>query len=307
MNVIHCQPAAGGSNTEFLQVSLELFREEAEHVVDTLDELGALSISIRSADDEDTYDEAFPGEPQWLQQSMVALFGPEIDLPDLEESLTRTLPGHVVRFSSLKDRDWERAWLDKFVPQRIVPGLWVVPSWLAPPEPDAVNLVIDPGLAFGTGTHPTTRMCLEYLVELDLAGKYVLDYGCGSGILSIAALKLGAANAVATDLDPRALETCLVNARVNQCSGKVIADFPENLEHSGKMVPADVVVANILGRTLLNLKDRLCASLAPRGTLLLSGFLTHQADAVEDAYQELVDFSRKEQSGWVLLTGTLRS
>lgn len=302
-----CRPSAGGPETEFLQVSLNLDKAEAERAIGALDGLGALSVSIRSADDEDTYDEAISDEPRWLRQNLVALFGPETDVPDLEESLARTLPGHPVRFSSLKDRDWERAWLDMFVPQRIAPGLWVVPSWLAPPDPGAVNLVIDPGLAFGTGTHPTTRMCLEYMDRLDLAGKRVLDYGCGSGILAIAALKLGAASAVATDLDPRALEACLENARVNQCAGRILAVPPENLAYANGMTPADVVVANILGSTLLTLRDRLCALLAPQGLLLLSGILTHQADEVEDAYRGLLEFSRVEQSGWVLLAGTSRS
>ena len=303
----HCHPASREPNTDYLQVSLNLAREEAEQVIGTLDAMGALSVSIRSADDEDAFDEVFSGDPQWLRQNLVALFGPDTDFPGLEESLARTLPGHEIGFSSLKNRDWERAWLDRFVPQRIVPGLWVVPSWLAPPEPDAVNLVIDPGLAFGTGTHQTTRMCLEYIGNSDLSGKRVLDYGCGSGILAIAALKLGAAGAVATDLDPRALETCLANARVNRCAGRLIAVLPENLEHAREMLPADVLVANIQGRTLLALKDQLCALLAPQGTLLLGGFLAHQADEVEEAYRGLLDFYREEQSGWVLSVGTSRS
>ena len=298
-----CQQAAREPETRYLQVTLNVAREAADQVTGALEELGALSVSIRGANDEDTFDEALPGAPRWAQQNLLALFGPDTDCPVLAEQLARTLPGHETGFAFLEDRDWERACLDDFVPQRIMPGLWVVPSWTAPPEPDAVNLVIDPGLAFGTGTHPTTRMCLEYLGGMNVAGKRILDYGCGSGILSIAALKLGAENAVATDLDPRALDSCLENARVNQCGGRLMAVSPENLTCADRKMSADIVVANILAPTLLTLRERLCEWLAPQGVLLLSGILAHQASEVEDAYRGSLEFTRKEQSGWVLLAG----
>ncbi len=267
-----------------------------------LEELGAMSVSIRSVYPEQTFDDVLPTPPCWPYQNLMALFGSETGFSKLAADLARSLPEYATQLTPLEDRDWERVWIDQFVPQQISSTLWVVPSWTAPPDVNAVNLIIDPGLAFGTGTHPTTRMCLQSLAEMPLQGKRVLDYGCGSGILSVAALKLGASCAVATDLDTRALKTCRENARVNGCAKKMMVVPPEKIVETAGGRPFDIVVANILAPSLLSLRERLCHFLCPDGVILLSGILTQQANAVEKAYVGL-DFIHKTQLDWVLLVG----
>ncbi len=287
----------------YLQVMLEISREESASVMDILERLGAMSVSICGAGDEVILEGDFSEDPYWKNQSLVALFGPDPDRQPLEQQLSLALPHHEVAFFPLEDRDWERAWLGHFAPQRIADGFWVVPSSIPPPDPQAVNVVIDPGLAFGSGTHPTTQLCLKYLTEIPVVGKRVLDYGCGSGILSIAMVKLGASHAVATDIDPRALETCVANARQNACIEKLRAVAPEELETMKERHSYDIVVANILAAPLLALRDRLCKALSLHGMLLLSGILEDQADTVEDAYRGPFEWIRRYQSGWVLLAG----
>jgi ribosomal protein L11 methyltransferase len=287
----------------YLQVSLTTGRERAGQIGDILEELGALSVTIQSADDEQSFDAALPGEPRWSRQSMVALFPSDRSKLELTAALSPWLGGSGPDFSTLEDRDWERAWLDQFEPLRVREDLWVVPSWIDPPRPDAINLVIDPGLAFGTGTHPTTRMCLEHLSSLDLSGKLVVDYGCGSGILAIAAIALGAEKAIATDTDPRALDATRTNADINQCGDRAVVTDPLSLDNSCEH-RADVLIANILAPTLEELRDRLLGLLRPGGMLLLSGILSSQADRVRQCFTESLVFSCHTRGDWVLLAGT---
>ncbi len=293
---------AVGDTMDYLQVELTVDLDQGDEAADALATLGALSVTVESASDEAAFDVALPGEPRWVRQKLVGLFAPESDRDDLAAAISTALPGEEPVFSVLADRDWERAWLDQFSPIRIADGLWIVPSWIDPPEPGAVNLVIDPGLAFGTGTHPTTRLCLEALTQLDLADKRVLDYGCGSGVLAIAALRLGAAEAIATDLDPRALDATRANAEENRCGDRLLTMDPDSVDrrYAGGV---DVLIANILAGTLVELQDRLLALLKPGGVVLLSGILADQADAVRRCYGAHCVLERRDLDDWVLLSG----
>jgi ribosomal protein L11 methyltransferase len=209
------------------------------------------------------------------------------------------------RVEILEDRDWEREWMQHYRPMRFGQRLWVCPSWLEPPEPDAVNLLLDPGLAFGTGTHPTTELCLRQLDGMRLEGVTAVDYGCGSGILAVAALKLGARRALGVDNDPQAL----VASRENTERNKLQADrlpvaLPGDAELDQWSHKADLVIANILAGPLLELSDTLLQFLCPGGTLLLSGLLDSQAVTLCDHYRDRIALQvADEKDGWVCLRG----
>jgi ribosomal protein L11 methyltransferase len=201
----------------------------------------------------------------------------------------------------LEDEDWVRRTQSQFVPQHVTPRLWVVPTWHEPPEPRAINIVLDPGLAFGTGTHPTTRVCLQWLDEIVRGGESVIDFGCGSGILAIAAVKLGAKDASGVDIDPQAVEAAQRNARQNA----VEATFVSAAE--GLRGPAQIVVANILAKPLIVLAPLLASLTKAGGRLALSGILVEQADEVRHAYAAWYDFEPpRDEAGWVLLSGIRR-
>ncbi|MBP3863108.1 MAG: 50S ribosomal protein L11 methyltransferase, partial [Pseudomonas sp.] len=202
------------------------------------------------------------------------------------------------------DQDWERSWMDNFHPMRFGQRLWIVPSWHAAPEPDAVNLLLDPGLAFGTGTHPTTALCLEWLDGQDLKNCTVLDFGCGSGILAIAAMLLGAKHAVGTDIDVQALEASRDNANRNGVDPQL---FPLYLPEDMPQVQADVVVANILAGPLVSLAPQLSSLVKPGGRLALSGILAEQGEEVAAAYAQDFDLDPiANRDGWVRISGRRR-
>jgi len=206
------------------------------------------------------------------------------------------LPPHRVRV--VPEQDWVRATQAQFAPIRISARLWIVPSWHAPPDPGALNVVLDPGIAFGTGNHPTTRLCLSWLARTVAGGESVIDYGCGSGILAIAAMKLGAASAIGIDIDAQAL----VAARQNAIQNRVQVEFRAAADRAGRA--ADIVVANILAHPLIVLAPALAGLTAPRGRLALAGILAPQAAEVRAAYGQWFDLSEdSEEDNWVLLAG----
>jgi ribosomal protein L11 methyltransferase len=286
---------------------------------------GAVSVTLLDAADEPVLEPA-PGEtPLWAQIRVTGLFDGTADADALRATLDAALDGGgALRIEPLQDQVWERAWLEHFRPMRFGRRLWVIPGGqTAELAAGDVAVELDPGLAFGTGTHATTALCLDWLDSLDLAGRRVIDVGCGSGILAIAALKLGAAGAVAIDHDPQALLATRENAARNGVADRLAvlgSDAPPP-------APADVVVANILAGTLIELAPQIEAMVRPGGLLALSGILAEQVDDVAAAYMRpgrsafpgATDPSRQEcrsyrsailfappalRDGWALLHGT---
>ncbi|GLZ85394.1 ribosomal protein L11 methyltransferase [Metapseudomonas resinovorans] len=290
----------------WLQVRLAITPEQAETYEDALLEVGAVSVTFMDAEDQPIFEPDLGTTPLWSHTHLLALFEADTDEANLVahlELLTGgALPEHQIE--RIEDQDWERSWMDNFQPMRFGRRLWIVPSWHDAPEPDAVNLLLDPGLAFGTGTHPTTALCLEWLDGQELGDCDVLDFGCGSGILAIAALLLGARQAVGTDIDPQALEASRDNASRN---GIDPARFPVYLPADLPAKPAEVVVANILAGPLVSLAPQITSLVAPGGRLALSGILAEQAEEVRAAYADAFDLDpTAEKDGWVRISGVRR-
>ena len=266
---------------------------------------GALAVSLDDAGDQPLF-EPPPGEtPLWHLTRVTALFEGDIDEAPIAAAARDRFGGRILAWGSavIEDQPWERAWLEHFKPMRFGRRLWICPTGYEPPEPGAVNVILDPGLAFGTGTHPTTALCLGWLEGKDLNGGTVLDYGCWSGILAIAALKLGAAAAHGIDIDPQALTASAENARKNGVEARLTLGYPA----APPPPPADVVVANILSGPLVELAGDILARLRPGGRLALSGILAEQAGTVRAAYADAVDFDPVGQrEGWAILTGVKR-
>ena len=271
---------------------------------------GAQSVTFSDAGDMPVL-EPGPGEtPLWNNTRITGLFEPGVDmaavLADLRSSLSLDhLPDH--RLETLADRDWEREWLRDFGPMRFGRRLWVCPAGSAPEQPGAIVVRLDPGLAFGTGTHATTAMCLEWLDAIELQGRTVLDYGCGSGVLAIAALKLGCERAHAMDIDVQAITAARENAAQNGVQDMISCSAsPDAIEEQ-----FDVVVANILAGPLVELAGFVSNCIRSGGQLALSGILSEQADAVIAAYAPRIDFDDpmfRQQDGqtWTRLTGRKR-
>jgi len=285
----------------FLQVTLDVGRADPTPFEDLLFGLGAVSVTLEDAADDPVLEPA-PGEtPLWPTVRLKALFAADADRDAIAERIRHSLPGWPVpQFEPIADRAWEREWLKDFRPMRFGRRLWVCPGGLPAGDPDAVRLELDPGLAFGTGTHPTTAMCLEWLDGHDLRGCDVVDYGCGSGILSIAAIKLGARSARAVDIDPQALVATRDNAARNGIADGLAVTGDTSLRRDS----ADVLLANILAGPLLALAPRFAAAVRPGGEIVLSGVLAGQADAVTEAYRACFDIAlTATREGWGLLSG----
>jgi ribosomal protein L11 methyltransferase len=286
---------------------MDLDQLNPDRVEEVLLRHGASSITFTDAGDNPVL-EPQPGEaPLWSETRISGLFSPDADLAALEDELLRslgieTLPRHEIE--QLADRDWEREWLRDFAPMRFGSRLWVCPGGSTVDDPDAVIVRLDPGLAFGTGTHATTALCLEWLEGLSLAGRSVLDYGCGSGILAVAALRLGGSHAAAYDIDPQAITATRANADRNGVAERLMA----TLEPAQFESHYDIVVANILGGPLIEMAETLCNYLPDGSLLALSGILSQQADDVMAAYGRWIEFdapAERTQDGqtWVRLTG----
>jgi ribosomal protein L11 methyltransferase len=278
----------------------------AESLSEALLELGALSVDMHDADADTPQENAIfgePGEPSaslWLHNSVTALFSADANVAAilLQASKAAGLPqspSHQI--ATLQDNDWVRLTQSQFDPIRISQRLWIVPTWHTPVDTAAINIVLDPGLAFGTGSHPTTRLCLRWLDEHIHGGESVLDYGCGSGILAIAAMKLGAGHAYGIDVDAQAVQSSRDNALANQ----VAADFslPE-----GTLVPVDIVVANILTNPLKILAPLLANATREHGRIVLSGVLSEQAEDVMQIYAQWFELAPAVlEDGWACLSG----
>ncbi|MFJ3262954.1 50S ribosomal protein L11 methyltransferase [Pseudomonas sp. NPDC086581] len=290
----------------WLQVRLAITPDQAETYEDALLEVGAVSVTFMDAEDQPIFEPDLGTTPLWSHTHLLALFEADTDEDSLIAHLTLLtggeLPEHQIEH--IEDQDWERSWMDNFKPMHFGRRLWIVPSWHDAPEPEAVNLLLDPGLAFGTGTHPTTALCLEWLDGQELAGQNVLDFGCGSGILAIAALLLGADQAVGTDIDPQALEASRDNASRN---GIDPTKFPVYLPADLPKAQADVLVANILAGPLVTLAEQLTGLVKSGGLLALSGILAEQAEEVRAAYADAFDLDpTAERDGWIRISGRRR-
>ena len=281
--------------------------EKVAELEDWLFQHGALAVTLEDDADEPLL-EPGPGEtPLWQAIRLVGLFGQEADLKALVDGVPNHLladPG--VQTEQVPDRDWERVWMEEFKPVKLGRRLWICPSWCEPPDPAAVNINLDPGLAFGTGTHPTTALCLGQLDDWVRPGMTVVDYGCGSGILAIAALKLGAARALGVDNDPQAITATSENRLRNDVPAEALdVCLPPEVAAYGLQGRVDLVVANILAGPLSELAPTLVDLLRPGGQLVLAGLLTEQAPALIDAYAPDVSLSvAGEQAGWAMLAGS---
>ncbi|MFC6634451.1 50S ribosomal protein L11 methyltransferase [Microbulbifer taiwanensis] len=288
----------------WLQLRVDTDREHAEKIEDALLFAGAVSVTLQDNADQPILEPGLGEVPLWDQTRITGLFDAEVDTAVAEARaasyLCELLPN--ARWEQLEDKDWEREWMSHYKPIQCAANLWICPSWCEPPQPDAVNLLLDPGLAFGTGTHPTTFLCLQWLAQEELTGKSAIDFGCGSGILGIGALLLGAEHALGTDIDPQALIASRDNAQRN---GIDPARFPVFLPEKLPRAAVDLMLANILAGPLVELAPQLVELTRVGGRICLSGILASQAEQVKSAYQQWIDFDEDgHHQGWVRLSGT---
>ncbi|MGL5176736.1 MAG: 50S ribosomal protein L11 methyltransferase [Aeromonas veronii] len=286
----------------WIQIRINATAKTADKVSNMLLGRGAQAVTFMDAQDVPVY-EPLPGEtPLWGETEVMGLFDAETD-PAPTIAFFQQIFGENVGYKveQLEDKDWVREWRDHFHPMQFGERLWICPSWRDVPNPDAVNVMLDPGLAFGTGTHPTTALCLQWLDGLDLTGKTVVDFGCGSGILGIAALKLGAARVIGIDIDPQAIQASRDNAARNGVADQIElylpADQPQDVE-------ADVVVANILAGPLRELAPLIAGHGKPGSLMALSGVLESQAPELETIYGQWFEMDPtavKEE--WCRLSG----
>jgi ribosomal protein L11 methyltransferase len=295
------------------EIVIEVTRGEAEALSNALMDAGALSVSVEDADEGTASEKPLFGEPgmepaeeAWEHNRVVALLDEEADPAALlaqacQDCGLRQVPTFTLR--PVAEQDWVRLTQSQFDPIKVGKNIWVVPSWHEVPEPGALVLELDPGLAFGTGSHPTTRLCMEWLEGNAPAGKTVLDYGCGSGILAMVAAKLGAGEVIGVDIDPQAVESAHYNAERNHC---VVAWYlPDDFVAVHGERQFGVVVANILSNPLKLMAPMLCGRVAAGGSLVLSGVLARQADEVIAAYAPFMPLTVwAEREGWVALAGS---
>ncbi|WP_175890889.1 50S ribosomal protein L11 methyltransferase [Burkholderia cepacia] len=295
----------------YRELVVELAREHAEALSDALLELGALSVSVEDADADTPDEQPLFGEPglvpdrtAWQHSRVVALLAAEHEPAVLLAAAANEIgiaetPTFIAR--EVEEQDWVRLTQSQFEPIPIGERIWVVPSWHDAPDPDALVLELDPGLAFGTGSHPTTRLCMEWLEQSVKPGQSVLDYGCGSGILAILAKKCGANPVIGIDIDPQAVESARQNSERNR------AEVTYGLPDACPDGEFDIVVANILSNPLKLMASMLASKVKPGGRIALSGVLARQADEVAAVYARYVDISVwREHEGWVCLAGTRR-
>ncbi|HFE39430.1 MAG TPA: 50S ribosomal protein L11 methyltransferase [Gammaproteobacteria bacterium] len=285
------------------QLTLYASRAIAEQLSTSLEDLGAVSVTLKEGGAEEIL-EPLPGEtPLWRDTQVVGLFDQAQDIHRLVETLKQiagvaSFPRYTIE--AIADQDWERAWLKDFKPMRFGRNLWIVPSSHAPLDEHAVNIMLDPGLAFGTGTHATTALCLQWLDANNVCDQVVIDYGCGSGVLAIAAAKLGAKKVYAVDIDPQAITATQQNALNNAVHGLIDACLVDTFEEK----LADVLLANILANPLETLASSFATLLRPSADIVLSGILETQADAVLQVYSQWFDMNPvQRQAGWALLSG----
>lgn len=293
----------------WLQVKLDIAPDQSESYEEILMAAGSAAVTYEDGADQPIFEPDLGTTPLWNKTRITGLFSADHNIKALQSYITEA---HQLVFQQddapqihaeiLEDKDWEREWMSNYHPMQFGERLWICPSWREAPDPDAVNLLLDPGLAFGTGTHPTTALCLEWLDQQNLVDKDVTDYGCGSGILGIAALLLGAKQTVAVDIDPQALTATNDNlARNNLAPAKLDTYLPEHTPAH----QSDVLVANILAGPLVELAPTIAQHVKSGGLLALSGLLKAQADEIVTTYSEWFDLDPiVYKEDWIRVTGT---
>lgn len=288
----------------WLQFRISTERDHVKRIERALNHAGALSITLEDNADQPIFEPELGETPLWHETRVTGLFPAEIDSVSTAENIVShakidAAQGH---WHVLEDKDWEREWMTHYHPIQCGEKFWICPSWIESPDPSAINLLLDPGLAFGTGTHPTTFLCLQWLAKQNFREKTAMDYGCGSGILGIAALLMGAASATGVDIDPQALLASQDNAKRNNIA---VERFPVFFPSKCPSQSTDILFANILAGPLVELSSQLISLLKPGGLICLSGVLATQEKALVEAYQEHIDFDEiQEKDGWICLSGT---
>jgi ribosomal protein L11 methyltransferase len=290
-------------SSQWIQLNIEASPQQIEHIENCVLEAGAVSVTLQDAADQPILEPGVGETPLWDSCILTALFPASIDTRIIEQQIQSSLPFSLLSsWHLVEDKDWSQEWKKHFKPIACSDGrLWICPSWIDAPEPDAVNLRLDPGLAFGTGSHPTTMLCLNWLEKQPLDGKTVIDFGCGSGILGIAALLLGADKVWAIDNDPQALLASRDNAQRNGIENhRLITLLPEQIPAEAK---ADIMLANILAKPLIDLAKQISELTLSQGQLCLSGILSHQVDQVSGAYMDQFTFAPPViEDNWVQIS-----
>ncbi|MGB2287201.1 MAG: 50S ribosomal protein L11 methyltransferase [Porticoccaceae bacterium] len=276
-------------SSQWVQLQTEVSRQNSSSTEDAIMDTGAVSVTIEDAADQPILEPGVGETPLWDQCIVKALYPASVDIEQISTQLRATLDTELC-WELLEDKDWSQEWKKYFQPRQCGDRLWICPSWSNVPEPDAINLLLDPGLAFGTGSHPTTHLCLRWLDQQDLTDKTVVDYGCGSGILGIAALLLGAKRVIAIDNDPQALIASRDNARRNGIADtQLLTCLPQAIPED---IKADIMLANILAAPLIALAPTISDLTEFQGLLCLSGLLSTQIDDVSAPYLHCFEFTQ---------------
>ena len=294
---------------KWLQIHITVEQAQVDFTETLLSSLGAVSVTLDDAENQDLL-EPLPGEtPLWNKVIVTGIYAQEddeaIDVDALMTFITAQMPNTPLRYDFLEDQEWERTWMDAYEPIQIDEKYWIVPEWMEAPDADAVNIKLDPGLAFGTGNHASTFLCLQWLGKTDVKDKIVIDYGCGSGILGVAALLLGAKKVYATDIDPQAVLATQQNAELNGVLEHLYVGLPEEFKAELKDQKADVFVANILAGPLMALAPEFATLIKSEGEFALAGILEEQVADVSAVYSEFFDIIQiqKREQQWCRISG----
>ena len=294
---------------KWLQIHITVDQAQVDYTETLLSSLGAVSVTLDDAENQELL-EPLPGEtPLWNKVIVTGIYAQEddeeIDVTALETFIKTQMPEAPLRSEFMEDQEWERTWMDAYEPIQIAEKYWIVPQWMEAPEPDAVNIKLDPGLAFGTGNHASTFLCLQWLGKTDVKDKIVIDYGCGSGILGVAALLLGAKKVYATDIDPQAVHATQQNAELNGVLDNLYVGLPEEFNETFKNQKADVFVANILASPLMALAPEFSTLIKSEGEFALAGVIEEQVDDVSRVYSEFFDILDVEEREeyWCRISG----
>lgn len=287
------------------------FQTTKDHV-DVLEGLlylhDVLSIELADAADQPILEPALGSTPLWDEVIVIGLFQSDGMTPErieqIQSAVAKATNPSRMWVSNIADKAWERAWMDHYEPIQCAENLWIIPKWLEAPDPDATNILMDPGLAFGTGYHASTQLCLQWLAKQNLSDKVVIDYGCGSGILAVAALKMGAQIAYCVDIDPQAVTATLENANINGVSDRLWAGLPDDFS-AKNITDADVMIANILAKPLISLVPSFHSFCQADAKIVLAGLIDEQTDMIRQAYEPYFDLPHKAagDANWISLSG----